>query len=335
MENNYIKLGSPLKVTFNITNKCNFKCYHCYNDSSDNCLQKELSLKKVISILRELKKNRVPLISINGGDPFLRKDIIKILSKAKELGFILNVNTNGSLITNKIASELSRLKVKNIDVSMPAYNRESFKEFTSVDSFNSVINGIQNLIENKIYPHIALPITKKNLGWGPSIVRLVNKLGLNSIHTIVLVEKGRATENELAFDLEELKSEYEDLLKSSKKYKINISLDSPFNLGESMISTTNNIDLDRGCLGGRYIACIQSNGDVTPCALFPDYVVGNLNKKSFSSIWNSNDMCILGSSKFKMPEECLHCKKISDCYGGCPAVYLNNLNNYKKYKPCI
>ncbi len=332
MANSFFKLKSPLKVTFNITNRCNFKCVHCYNSSSPFCEQEELSLKEVVSFLGQLKKNEVFLVSINGGEPLIREDVLQIISEAKKMGFIVNLNTNGSLITKDIARKIAKLEINNIDVSLPAYSKETFIEFTGVDSFDSVVRGLRNLTEEGVMPHIAIPVTRMNLKWMVKIVGLVNSLELKSIHTIVVIEKGRAVGNNLTFDLKDLRESYlSEAMSFARKNKISLSLECPFNLGDELIFSANNISLDKGCIGGRYIACIQANGDVSPCALFPDYVVGNLKEKDFSSIWNSPEMSILEAPFFNLPKNCLSCEILDDCYGGCPATYLDK-NSKKKIK---
>ena len=148
IKNKYLKLKAPLKVTFNVTNKCNFKCIHCYNSSGENIdiNKDELNSEEIKKALEELKKMEVYLISINGGEPFLRKDILEILSIAKKLGFIINLNTNGSLITKKIARQIVKIGIKNIDISFQANSSKNFKIFTKCNKYSKVIAGIKNLV---------------------------------------------------------------------------------------------------------------------------------------------------------------------------------------------
>ncbi|MEF2175667.1 MAG: radical SAM protein [Candidatus Absconditabacteria bacterium] len=321
MYNKELKLSAPIKVTFNITNKCNFKCIHCYNDSGININFKdsELSIIKIKLILDELKSIGVIFISINGGEPLIRNDIFEILKYCKKLGFIVNLNTNGSLITYKVATQLYDIGITDIDISYHVDNEEHFQEFTLVKGFDKVKKGIANLIKVGILPSIAMTITNYNADFVHKSIKELSKIGINSIHTIVLVERGRAKDKKLTINKSNIKKVYKNLLTEGKKYGISLSLDCPFNLGEEEIrNDINGIKLKGGCFGGLYIACIQANGDVTPCALFPDYIVGNVNASSFKEIWQKDDMAVLSLNRFKLNSKCKKCKLLDSCYGGCP-----------------
>lgn len=320
IKNKYLKLKAPLKVTFNITNRCNFKCIHCYNNSGENIgIKEELNLKEITKALEELKKIEVYLISINGGEPFLRKDILEILLITKKLGFTINLNTNGSLITKKIAQQIAKIGIKNIDISFQANNSKNFKIFTKCNKYNKVIAGIKNLIDVGVIPSLAFTITTKNAKWLPLTIKEASLLGINTIHTIVLVERGRAIKNKLTVNIQELKYIYSQAIESGKKYNVNLFLDCPFNLHENLVlNNLKNIKMDKGCFGGRYLMCIQSNGDITPCALFPEYIVGNIRKDKIIDIWNSSKMSVLSMKKYKLPDFCSDCKDLYSCYGGCP-----------------
>lgn len=318
MENKLFKLKSPLKVTLNITNRCNFKCIHCYNGSLDDINEKELTFEELESILKDLKKIETVIVSINGGEPFLRKDVLKILKKASDLGFLINLNTNASLITKDIAKELKNIKIEDIDVSFHADNRDHFLEFTMSKMYQETLRGIQNLIEVGIFPSIAFVATSKNIHWGPEIIKLMSKMKITSMHTITLIQRGRAIHNDLSLNMVDLKNGYNEMIKVAKKYKVDLSLDCPFNLYEDIISEESNIKLDAGCFGGRYLLCIQSNGNVTPCALFPEHVIGNVKEKKIKKIWDNYDPNFYRKDQ-KDVGICENCNLFKICYGGCPS----------------
>lgn len=318
MENSLFKLKSPLKVTLNVTNKCNFRCIHCYNDSMETLSEKELNTQEIKKLLNDLKKIGTIIVSINGGEPLIRKDIFEILKEANKLGFIINLNTNGSLINEAVARKLAKLNINNIDVSLHTDNEFNFYKFTKSKLFKSTLNGIKNLIDVGISPGIAFVVTSINIEWAKNIVKIISNLGVNSMHTIVLVQRGRAINNNLAVQMKDLKKAYQKIIKIGKKYKINLSLECPFNLYDGLITKKeNNIKMDVGCFGGRYLICVQANGDVTPCALYPSYIVGNIKKQSINKIWNGPDM--KSFNNLKKNDNCTSCNIFELCHGGCPA----------------
>ncbi|UCD07644.1 MAG: 4Fe-4S cluster-binding domain-containing protein, partial [Candidatus Aenigmatarchaeota archaeon] len=82
--NRWVKPRS-FHLQWHITERCNFRCKHCYIKGS----KKELSTRELFMILRqyidmiriwELDKNkRAMKLSLSGGEPLLRKDFFKLL----------------------------------------------------------------------------------------------------------------------------------------------------------------------------------------------------------------------------------------------------------------
>jgi pyruvate formate lyase activating enzyme len=88
----------PKKVSAIVfTQGCNFRCPYCHN--------KKLIESDKISLLRPedvfdfLKKRQGQLdgVVVTGGEPTLHNDLIDFLRKIKEMGFLVKLDTNGSL----------------------------------------------------------------------------------------------------------------------------------------------------------------------------------------------------------------------------------------------
>src|SRR3989338_2550985 len=121
----------PLRMMFELTYRCNFKCGHCYVPPSYR-RKGELKTKEVFSILDELKEVGCFYLGFTGGEPFIRKDIIDILWYAKRKGFEVIIYTNGSLIDENLADELARLKPNKVDITIPALSVDAFERISVV-----------------------------------------------------------------------------------------------------------------------------------------------------------------------------------------------------------
>lgn len=101
------KQGIPSSVSFELTYGCNEMCLHCYNPGSSRteCVAKkvredEMVLEDYISVLDQLAEMGVPKILFTGGDPFMKKDFIKILQYAHKKKFAVDIYTNGQSMFN-------------------------------------------------------------------------------------------------------------------------------------------------------------------------------------------------------------------------------------------
>ena len=98
-------LRVPYYGGFELTNRCNLRCVHCYigparysSDSERNEMKKE----KILALLDELRDAGCLHFLITGGEPLLRADFRDIYEHAKRIGMIVTVFTNGTLITREV-----------------------------------------------------------------------------------------------------------------------------------------------------------------------------------------------------------------------------------------
>jgi len=142
--------GSPLRVMFELTYRCNFRCRHCYVPQSYRKYN-ELETKEVFSILDQLKDIGCFYLGFTGGEPFIREDIIEILWYAKRCGFELIIYTNGSLINEEIAGQLQRLRPNKVDITIPAMSKDAFERISGVSgSRDKVFEAIDLLHTNGV-----------------------------------------------------------------------------------------------------------------------------------------------------------------------------------------
>jgi MoaA/NifB/PqqE/SkfB family radical SAM enzyme len=92
----YFKKKLPVFGSADITNFCNLKCKHCYW-WLNRTLHRELSADEWRNVVREkFIKNGVVSISLTGGEPLLRPDVIEAI--ISEMGWrYVTVVTNGTL----------------------------------------------------------------------------------------------------------------------------------------------------------------------------------------------------------------------------------------------
>ena len=111
----------PRELCIESTTSCNCKCDFCYNQNSfakngrdDNGLS-TAELKKIIDIVSDAGIER---IRFTGGEPLLQKDILTLLKKLVELGYNVNIETNGSI-------NIKPFQLKNVIITMDYKTKSS------------------------------------------------------------------------------------------------------------------------------------------------------------------------------------------------------------------
>ncbi len=317
-------LSSPLAVEFEITRNCNLNCPHC-GIKGGAPREEELTTEEIFSILRTLKEMRVFEIFFTGGEPFVRKDMIKILNYASKLGFHVVVKTNGTLLNQMMLNKIS--PHVRFGLSLDGYGNDHDLS-RGQGNFDIVLQTLELLKKNSRKIGVNFTVTHKNKRSlqtaNEMCVKMGIRMGLTPIHPF-----GRALENsELLLQPEDAK-----YFVSARKYKINYfrSIYTQ-KYGSPEKRPLNLYDLEeifnagfQACRAGRGFAYITANGEIYPCinlAAIHQFRVGNIKEDDFKKIWEHGDKLqqfrkINKWSHFTLCKEC----DISEvCNFRCPAL---------------
>jgi MoaA/NifB/PqqE/SkfB family radical SAM enzyme len=123
--------------------------------------------------LDDLKKIGIKVIDFTGGEPLLNKDLPRILTYAKQLGFFVKLATNGFLYPEK-AEELKGLPSR-IYISFDTTSPEEYKKIRGIDGYQKVLESID--VAKKLQQEICLffTVTDENIKNISSIVEFCKK----------------------------------------------------------------------------------------------------------------------------------------------------------------
>src|SRR5579859_898113 len=97
-----LKLNIPISVQIDLTYRCNERCVHCYLDHDDHG---EMTTAEIKHLLDEMAEAGVFILTLSGGEIFLRKDFFEILEYARlQRGFCVKLKTNAILIGEREAA---------------------------------------------------------------------------------------------------------------------------------------------------------------------------------------------------------------------------------------
>jgi MoaA/NifB/PqqE/SkfB family radical SAM enzyme len=91
-------------VLFELTYACNLDCEFCYNDV--NLGGEPLTLLEYHTVLQELADMGVLSVTFSGGEPLAHKDFFAIAGRARDLGFVIRIKSNGHALRGAVARRL-------------------------------------------------------------------------------------------------------------------------------------------------------------------------------------------------------------------------------------
>jgi len=114
--------------------------------------KKELmTYEEMEKITRILVSMGIEKVRITGGEPFVRKDMMRFLATLKNIDGLkkINITTNGTL-TAPIVPELKKLGIHSINLSLDTLDEKRFFEITRRDEFNHVRQTFEALLRHQI-----------------------------------------------------------------------------------------------------------------------------------------------------------------------------------------
>ncbi|MDF2431647.1 MAG: hypothetical protein JWP44_1278 [Mucilaginibacter sp.] len=136
-----------------VTDRCNLRCFYCMPEEGLNWLSRKelMTYEEMFQVCSLLVKMGIEKIRITGGEPFVRKDIMKFLTSLSGLQGLneLTITTNG-VLTAPYAKELKRIGVKSVNLSLDTLDANRFFSITGRDEFQKVMSTLDELLKHDI-----------------------------------------------------------------------------------------------------------------------------------------------------------------------------------------
>ena len=136
-------------VRISVTDRCDFRCVYCMaEDMTFVPRAKLLTLEEISTIAKAFTELGVSKIRITGGEPLIRRNIVKLFEDLGRLPGLtdLTTTTNGSQLP-KLAKKLKRAGLKRINISLDSLDPEKFHRITRTGELKNVLAGIDAALE--------------------------------------------------------------------------------------------------------------------------------------------------------------------------------------------
>ncbi len=140
---------------FEITQRCDYKCYPCYDNILVANEQEEMRLWEWLIIIESIAEQEGKLI-IAGGDPFLREDLYDILSYARVLGVDVEIATCVLNLTNERIEELKQNDVENVIIRLDGITRDENDTVRGVRSYDEALQALQLIREHSLQTSLVI-----------------------------------------------------------------------------------------------------------------------------------------------------------------------------------
>lgn len=306
------RIHIPTHIQIELTKQCNWRCKFCYAECDGS---NGLSTAEIKKLIDQLKKAGTLEINFTGGEPLLRSDCFEIFEYAKNKGFSLTINTNGSLINEHNIDKMKKL-FGHMEISLHSSKPEIHDELVQTKgAWEKTIHALTLLQDCKSKILVKCVLTADEVGDIDEMRKMISDMGYDFNIDFNITPTYSGSKNPLEYKLED--NQIKNLIEKDNSYIYRFRIDEIYEKFKVKKMS------DGICRAGRNLAFIDSEGNVFPCITFKtsegrliyqgtDYLQ-NIKKLSFNDIWNNNEMFkIIRELEAKDFSKCLMCKY--DCY---------------------
>lgn len=330
-----------ISASFELTPRCNLRCKMCYlcrpaNDKEAKA--KELTTAQWIRLGEEARDAGLLFLTLTGGEVFLREDFKILYEKFMNLGLIIKVFTNGTLITPEIVNWLAAMPPSKVSISVYGASPETYKKVTGwAEGFDKTIRAIDMLLDKGIQTEIKTTVVKGNRHDSRCLLDLARErnLGLGIVNYISPGREAcytdpignRLTSEELLQYEIEISEREKELINADnfeeKSRLIDAVADEATDLHQYDESKMTENAFE--CTAGSCAGWIAWDGRLLPCGLL-DVPETNPLENGFLPAWEElKRQCAL----IPVCEECRQCQYRS-CCEHCPARLYRETGYYDR-----
>lgn len=322
--------SSSLSLTIAPTADCNFRCSYCYEKGRyENTRMTEKTQKELLEFVRRNLEGRKHLdICWYGGEPLLAMEIIEKLTEEfesicaeKEIGFSAGMITNGYLLTPDTAARLNKCKISYIQVTLDGTEKVHDQRRYLKNGQGTFRRIIENLRESyDLLPAVSLRVNldRQNSGELENVAEIIHAFDLqHKIHVYpghVQAIDGCCHKNQCLSN-----EEYSEIYLQHRMKGKDMTL--PPRVRHSCTADSGN-----GFVIGADGLIFRCWDDIGKENLACSTLRGENRNKTIYYQYLTHDPTL--------DTQCLDCKLLPICMGGCPRISANRKEE-KKCSPYI
>lgn len=291
-----------------------------------------MTLEEYNDLFVQMKGLGVQLVTLVGGEPFMRSDLFDIIGAVKTHGLICNIFSNGTMIDRLKISKLFESRVDKIIISIDGIGPVHDAIRGMPGSFDRALEALSGMVAERRLrktkrPEIDLHMTllKENVSSLSQLDGVCRELGINfsfqpySETTEAAVGQTRMNGNPIGSvrylpHQESLRFTDEQVLQiQSEISRLPASFYTKLLLSLGGGQLQQGLMPIRKCYITRNFMMINPYGDVYPCTNLDGYVIGSIRDQKLSNIWNGKkyDALRKNLSQHLLPI-CAHCCHCAD-----------------------
>lgn len=308
--------NSIITAGFELTPLCNMNCQMCYIRLSKVEQEKEHRLRTCddwLSLAQKLHEKGTLFLLLTGGEPLLYPHFFELYSALKKMGFIITINSNGTLLSEEMIKLFAKELPRRINITIYGASNETYEKVTgNPKCYDQLMSALHLLKKYKIPTKLNCSLIRENMADTPAILKLSEDLSLPLEYNTYMFPCSRRKYSSFSYESRVTPEEaayWEIYIKKFQKKMNFISLrNKVLEDFQSPISEMPHKEKMQ-CRAGKSSCWINWKGEMTPCVFFDTPAISVFDT-SLDHAWETIQK---SCDKTFLPIECTSCKYRKHC----------------------
>jgi len=306
-------------VVWNVGQRCNLHCVHCYSDSCNRPYSGELNTEEGMTLIDDLAGYGIPALLLSGGEPLLRPDLFELIGHARLRGLRVTLSTNGTLITPAVAEMLHSLEVSYVGISLDGIGRVNDMFRGHKGAFEKAMAGFRNCRAAGQRVGLRMTLTRRNCHDLDEIFDFIEAEGIERACFYHLVYSGRGSRSD-ELSPEVARAAVDTILRRTRDFAergVSCEVHTVDNHADNVYlylklreedpeRAAEVLALMRWNGGGLHstgvgLADVDWYGNVHPDQFWMSHTLGNVRERPFSEIWEDLSDPLLAGLRDRAP----------------------------------
>src|SRR3954451_23744808 len=298
-----------------LTYGCPLHCPYCSNPLDLAAYADELTTAEWLRVLGEARELGVLQLHLSGGEPLLRRDLLEIVHRARELGLYTNLITSALGLTPRRAEQLRAAGLDHVQISIQADEAALSDRIAGTPSFR------RKLVAARLVKELGWPLTlnvvlhRQNVDHLAGLIGLAEELGADRIELAHTQYYGWALHNRGALLPSRAQLERADAVVRAAHARLRDRMEVVYVLPDYYGR------YPKPCMGGwgRRQLTVAPNGDVLPCPTAQTLPLprASVREHPLGWIWAESPLFQRFRGTDWMPQPCRSCDRREIDFGGC------------------
>lgn len=308
---------APIAMLAELTYRCPLSCPYCSNPVEMAKKDSELSTGQWADVFEQAAKLGVLQLHLSGGEPASRRDLVDLVTAAREAGLYTNLITSAIGLTQRRLAELDAAGLDHIQLSLQGTDAEMADRIGGYKGgFARKMQAADWIVEAGFPLTLNAVLHRQNLHQLPQAIEMAVAMKARRMEVAVVQFHGWAMLNRESLMPTRAQAEEANLIVADARKRLKGVMVIDY------VPADYHSDYPKRCMGGWGTTGlnITPDGTVLPChaaQTIPSLSFDNVKDKPLSDIWYQGAAFNAYRGEDWMQEPCKSCDRRSLDFGGC------------------